>query len=190
MTPRTLAKLCTGVGATWLLCLTFVTHAGQPDPSKPKQVDAEKKQIDAKYRVPVAMARDRATLMHEIYESTLHSMHRHYFRRERATLPARALEDVFSEMEGQSKVDARWIAVNTKAMSINHEPETEFEKQAAKEIASGKSDVELIEKGVYHRATAIPLGAGCVSCHNGLLAPPKDIPRFAGLVISIPVKDD
>jgi hypothetical protein len=148
------------------------------------------KQLDPKYQVSVAVARDRATLMHDLYESTLHAMHRHYFRREKAILPARALEDVFSEMESHSKVNARWISVNTKAMSINHEPETEFEKHAASEIGKGKEHVELIEKDFYHRATAIPLGAGCVSCHHGLLAPPKDIPRFAGLVISIPIKND
>lgn len=148
------------------------------------------KPLDAKYRVPVAVARDRATLMHDIYESTLHAMHRHYFRREKAILPARALEDVFSEMESHLKVNARWISVNTKAMSINHEPETEFEKLAASEIGKGKEHLELIEKEYYHRATAIPLGAGCVSCHNGLLAPPNDVPRYAGLVISIPINSD
>lgn len=183
MPPRTVTNICAALGTAWLLCLGFATHAEQPDQSKSKP-------LDAKYRVSVAVARDRATLMHEIYESTLHSMHRHYFRRERAILPARAMEDVFSEMEGHSKVSARWIAVNTKAMSINHEPETEFEKRAAREIGSGKDHVESIDKDYYHRATAIPLGAGCVSCHNGLLAPPNSIPRFAGLVISVPITSD
>jgi len=189
MSPRTIIKLCALVGAAWLLSLAFETLADEPAASSQNKKVATK-QLDPKYRVSVPVARDRATLMHDIYESTLHAMHRHYFRRERAILPARALEDVFSEMESESKVDARWISVNTKAMSINHEPETKFEKQAAREIGQGKEHVELIEDGFYHRATAIPLGAGCVSCHVGLLAPPSNLPRFAGLVISIPITDD
>lgn len=189
MTPRRLTLLCTGMGTVWILCAAFATYAQQPAKAKPKS-PAVSQEVDAKHRVSVTIARERATVMHEIYESTLHAMHRHYFRNGRATLPARALEDVFSEMADQTKVDAHWIAVNTKAMSIDHEPDTEFEKSAAKEIATGKDELELIEDGYYRRATAIPLGAGCVSCHNGLLAPPPKSPRYAGLVISIPIHED
>ncbi len=188
MTPRKMTHLCAGLGAVWLLCVALSSQAEQPGATQP--MPAANDQVDAKHRVSVAVARDRATLMHDLYESTLNVVHRHYFRNGKSTLPARALEDVFSEMESRSKVDARWIAVNTKAMSINHEPESEFEIQAAKEIASGKDHIELIEKGVYHRATAIPLSSACVGCHNGLLAPPPKSPRFAGLVISIPIVDE
>ena len=59
-------------------------------------------------------------------------------------------------------------------MSLEHEPQSEFEKQAAKEIAKGKSEYEAIENGYYRRAGAIGLGAGCVNCHTGFLqSPPK-----------------
>jgi len=204
MNSRMITQICTGIGAIWLLGACLTSQAQQPAnttsaPSQSntpqasksgKKAAVDKEETLAKYRVSVEVARDRATLMHDIYESTLHSMHRHYFRRERAILPARAMEDIFSEMEGNSKADARWISVNTKAMSINHEPESEFEKLAAKEIDAGKEHVELVENGYYHRATAIPLGAGCISCHNGLLAPPPNSPRFAGLVISIPIQQE
>lgn len=64
-------------------------------------------------------------------------IHRHDFRRELSVLPARAMEDIVEEMAGESSIQTRWISVNTKAMSIHHEPETDFEKQAAKEIAAG-----------------------------------------------------
>ena len=47
-------------------------------------------------RVPVAVARDRAKLMHEIYSATLEVMHDRYFHADRAVVPARAMEDVFS----------------------------------------------------------------------------------------------
>jgi hypothetical protein len=138
----------------------------------------------------LAEARQRGRLMHRIYEATLESMHRHYFHGDRSIVPARAMEDIFSELDRHDKIQARWIAVNTKAMSIDHEPESDFEKEAAGQIAEGKQEVERIEKGVYQRAGAIPLAGGCVGCHMGTFGPPPKKPRFAGLVISIPIREE
>ncbi|MCC7423465.1 MAG: DUF3365 domain-containing protein [Planctomycetaceae bacterium] len=144
---------------------------------------------DSGHRIAVDTARDRAAQMHRLMVTTLHVMHDHYFHGDRArtTIPARALQDVFAEFGRESHVDARWISVNTKAMSIDHEPADDFEKQAAIELASGKESFERIENGSYRRAGAILLGGGCVSCHTTSFAPPTKIPRYAGLVISIPV---
>jgi len=189
MMSRIWAMLCGGVVVAGLLGFAIVTHAQQRSGSKKNSRPDPEAPLDAKYRVAVATAREQAKLMHEIYESTLHSMHRHYFRRERATLPARALEDVFDDMANTSKVDARWISVNTKPMSIDHEPETNFEKDAAAAIAGGKDHLESIEKGYYQRATPIALGSGCVSCHSSGMAPNPKISRFAGLVIRIPIAE-
>ena len=136
--------------------------------------------------VTLSVARDRANLLHEVYASTLDVMHRRYFHGDRAIVPARAMEDVFSDMERQFQIEARWISVTFRAMSINHEPETEFEKLAAREIKSGKSEVEIVQAGYYRRAVAIPLTGGCASCHDGLFSQSTRKP-FAGLVISIPV---
>jgi hypothetical protein len=138
----------------------------------------------------VATARANAKIMHIVYAATLDAMHHHYFRRERAVLPARALEDVFADVEVESNVKAKWISVNTKAMSIHHEPKSAFEKKAAAAISAGKGEFELVEDGMYYRAAAIPLGAGCVNCHTGFFAKESKTPRFAGLVISIPVAKD
>jgi hypothetical protein len=138
-------------------------------------------------RVSVDVARDRAQLMHRIYSATLHVMHDHYFHGARDVVPARALEDVFSQMDKECNVQTRWISVNTKAMSIGHEPESDFEKQAAKEIAAGKSEYEVVEGGYYRRAGAIPLAQGCVGCHTSFLGKPDKTPRFAGLVVNIPI---
>jgi hypothetical protein len=140
-------------------------------------------------QLTVAEARARAKLMHQIYASTLEVMHHHFFKRDRAVLPARALEDVFAEIDTNTKIKAAWIAVNTKAMSINHEPKNDFEKQAAKAIAAGKGEFELVENGVYRRASAIPLGAHCVSCHTGFFSKTPQTQRFAGLVISVPLNE-
>jgi hypothetical protein len=138
----------------------------------------------------VQRARDRARLLHSVYAATLDVMHERYFREEKSIVPARALEDVFSEVARQQKVKARWISVNTRAMSINHEPKSEFEKQAAKELAAGKESYEQIEAGLYQRAAPIPLTGGCLACHTGFFAAQPQPPRYAALVIGVPLQDD
>jgi hypothetical protein len=140
--------------------------------------------------VAVAAARDRATVLHGVYSATLDVMHDRYFHGERATVPARALEDVFAEVSREAQIDARWISVNTRPMSIGHEPKGDFEKQAVKEIAAGKNSFEKVAEGVYRRAAAIRLHDSCVNCHVGFLADATKTPRFAGLIISMPVKDE
>lgn len=177
--------------ATGALCFAVGLSIDSPvvatgEPSEYKKATAAKPEEDRKVAT-VAEARERARLMHNIYAATLDSMHHHFFQRERSVLPARAMEDVFAEMEKQSNIKAGWIAVNTKAMSVHHQPKNDFEKQAAKAIAAGKGDFELVENGYYHRAAAIPLGSGCVSCHTGFFSKTPQTQRFAGLVISVPI---
>ena len=140
-------------------------------------------------RVRVDVARDRAKLLHDVYSSTLVVMHDRYFHNERAAIPAKAMEDVFEDIQKQSKIRANWISASLKAMSIHHEPKTDFEKRAAREIKEGKREVEVIEEGYYRRATAIALHGGCLHCHDGFLASSSPSAKFAGLVISIPVEE-
>lgn len=141
-------------------------------------------------RVALATARDRARMLHEVYTATLDTMHHRYFHPERAVLPARAMEDIFTSMKEKTSAEARWISVNLKAMSVDHEPKTAFERKAAEQIASGKAAYEEVEDGTYRRATPIPLAGGCVGCHGGLFQKQTSTPKFAGLVISIPVLDE
>lgn len=153
---------------------------------KTKTKTASKKRL-----VTVEAARERAKLTHSIYATTLEAMHHHYFFHDRANVPARVMEDMFADIARQENIKAKWIAVNAKAMSIDHEPEGEFEKQAVKEISAGKPTYERVEKGVYRRAFAVSLmNNGCLGCHLGFGANDNKKPRFAGLVISIPVKQD
>jgi hypothetical protein len=140
-------------------------------------------------KLSVAQARERATLTHQLYSATLDTMHQSYFINERAAVPARVMESMFTEVERRENIKARWIAVNARAMSVDHEPKTDFEKQAAEEIASGKVAYERVENGVYQRAGSISLmNHGCLTCHVGFgKKNTKD--RFAGLIISIPVNE-
>lgn len=136
----------------------------------------------------VVAARERAALTHVIYATTMEMLHRHYFRRGQAVLPARAMEDVFAEVAEQTKVEGSWIAVNTKAMSIHHEPKTDFEKRAAAAIAAGQEHFETVDKNFLRIARPIPLGEGCVNCHTGMFRSPPSTPRLAGLIVTVPLK--
>ena len=134
-------------------------------------------------------AREKAKVMHELYSATLDVMHERYFHGDRAIVPARAMEDVFAIIKDQSNVEARWISVNMKPMSVNHEPKDGFEKNAAKAIAAGSDSFEAVDGNYFRRAGAIHLGNGCVNCHNGFFKKPSEAPKFAGLVINVPIRD-
>jgi hypothetical protein len=179
-------------GAVAVLCFSLTLSADPPVGTPPGPSGKGKAAEPGKAAdtpMSVAEARERARLMHKVYASTLEVVHHYYFRHDRPTLPARALEDVFAEIDEQTKIKTRWIAVNTPAMSVDHEPATDFEKKAAAAISDGKTEYDRVEGGYYRRAGMIPLGAGCVGCHTKLFQTPAKTPRFAGLVISIPVKD-
>lgn len=140
-------------------------------------------------RVSLEVARDRARLMHDLYSATLDSMHHHYFHVDRATLPARAMVDIFKEIEQQYHSKSNWISASFKPMNIDHKPQTEFEKLAARKIAQGDDFVETIDAGYYRRAGSISLNRGCISCHSGSFGNTSTARKFAGLVISIPVEE-
>jgi hypothetical protein len=146
--------------------------------------------VDEADRVSLPVARDRAKLMHDMSLSTLDVMHHRYFRGDRAVVPARAMEDVFGDMKRRYSIQAGWISASLSAMSLNHEPKSEFEKQAAEKIAKGEEFVETIEDGFYRRAASVRLTAGCISCHAGFFANNSSTPKFAGLIISVPVTPD
>jgi hypothetical protein len=181
-------------GVAGVLCVITALHA-EPSERETKNVTdsrppASKSTVAESARVPVTVARDRAKIMYDIYVATLHMMHDRYFHGDRAIVPARAMQDVFAEIKQQSHTDARWISVNLKPMSIDHEPKSNFEIRAAKELASGKAELEVVEDGYYRRAGAIPLSGGCISCHAGSVTDTSTAARFAGLIISVPVVSD
>ena len=170
------------------LGLTLVSSAEPP--ARDAGAKQKAKQAEEHPRAPLSLAeaRKRAELAHNFYSATLDAMHRSYFTSATAPVPARVMERMFKDVEREENLKARWIAVNARAMSIDHEPDTDFEKEAAREIAAGKRSYERVENGVYQRAGAISLmNHGCLTCHHGFgKKNTKD--RFAGLIISIPVQ--
>jgi len=167
-----------------MLCTALAASATEQDQKK-DQPDKTEAQAEP---VTVEKARERARLLHQVYATTLDVMHERYFHGARAMVPARAMEDIFEELERTDHIKARWISVNTEPMSLNHKPKSDFEKEAADALADGQPHFERIAGGVYQRATPIPLASGCVNCHTGFFKGTPKSPRFAGLVISIPVQ--
>jgi len=168
-------------GVVLLAVVACAVHAAPPDAGQ----STAKPEPE---RVSIQEARQQAQLMHRIYVATLDAMHHHYFHANKAVLPARAMEDVFADVARATNSKARWIAVNTQAMSVEHEPATEFEKKAAVELAKGNAEHAIVEGGYYRRAGSVPLSGGCIGCHTGNSATAAAVPRYAGLVISIPVQ--
>ncbi|MDZ4286475.1 MAG: DUF3365 domain-containing protein [Prosthecobacter sp.] len=187
-TGSLLALLAGVVVATGILFGQEAGGSKKAEAAQPQGRPTAAAPAGGKLEAAVAIARERAKLLHDVYSITLDVMHHRYFRHDGPVLPARAMEDVFEEMDGLSGDKANWISVNTKAMSINHTPATEFEKKAAAALATGKEDFELVGDGVYQRATPILLRSSCIGCHTKMFSDLPTTPRFAGLVISIPLK--
>lgn len=182
---RTWSKMF--LGAVLLSSLGTIAAQDPPQETAPAESTVPAANEAEIPRVSLEVAKDRARLMHKLYLTTMDVIHDRYFHGDRAMVPARALEDVFQEMERTTHTKARWISVNLKAMSIDHDPATEFEKRAARELADGTPQIETVEDGYYRRAGSVPLTGGCLSCHAGFFNKPSTTPKFAGLVISIPI---
>lgn len=151
-----------------------------------QEEDTSQPPVNVKPAHSIVEARDRARLLHETLHGALQVIHRDFFREEESLkIPSRSLEDVFREIARQHNVKLRWIAVDLKAMNIDNEAESEFEKAAVKALKSGQSDYEQTADGEYRFAGRIRLSATCLSCHASRRSSNAD--RTAGLVIRMPL---
>lgn len=159
---------------------SYSTHAEE---SKDEQVEHKEKSLPATKEE----AQARARLLHETIHGSLQVMHRDFFQEDESiTIPSHSLEDVFKELDRTFGVKVRWLAVNAKAMNIDNEPKTDFDKSAVKELSDGKPEHETLSGNTYHFAGAIRLPSQCLKCHLPGRMSNKD--RVAGLVISMPLK--
>ena len=191
MTPTASKLLSAGLltAAGWCASQFCATPGLGQAPAAPEVHRESELDPPVHQKLSIEQARDRARLLHDVSIAALESMHRTYFQREKSIIPSFVMEDVFGQIKRQWKVEAHWIAVNMKAMSVDHEPKTVFEKQAVREIAAGEVAYEEISNGIYRRAGAVHLGAACVNCHGGFFRDPGNSPKYAGLVISLRIDD-
>jgi hypothetical protein len=149
------------------------------------------------YDVPATVdeARARARMLHETIHGALQVVHRDFFDEENIhTIPSRSLEDVFFELQRCHGVSIRWIAVNAKALNVDHKPRDDFEKKAVRVLSSGKDEFESYEaddsevSGRYRHVGSIRLASQCLKCHLPTRSSNED--RLAGLSISMKVDED
>lgn len=131
-------------------------------------------------------ARERAKLLHGTIHDTLQIVHNRYYREDEGLpIPAATLKLVFQSLAERDKVELRWLAVDAKAMNLDHKPRDHFERDAVKALVSGHDDYELAVGGVYRRVGRITLNSECLKCHMPGRTSNKS--RSAGLVIAIPI---
>ena len=137
-------------------------------------------------------AKSRARWMHEIIHGSLQVIHRDFFgdgddgRGGRKTLPSQSLEDVFKGMEEIWNVEIRWLGVDESVKDIDHEPQDEFEEDAAFALEDGAIEYGKMEKNRYRYVGAIVLKNECLKCHVPNRTSLED--RVAGLAIYMPLK--
>lgn len=181
-TPRLLAT----VGLV-VLCSSGLARTEPEAASTRKEIKpVYAKQIKENSPANIVEARGRARILHETLHGTLQVMHRDFFREDEGLkIPSRSLEDVFRELSRSYGVKLHWIAVDLKAMNVDNEPQSDFEKKAVRVLKSGKHEFESVVDNHYHYAGRIRLSAICLSCHASRRSSNDD--RAAGLVITMPL---
>jgi hypothetical protein len=138
-------------------------------------------------RPTAAEAQGRAELLHETFHAVLQVVHHQYYREDEGlAIPAATLKKVFGELGSRKQVEVRWLAVNATAMNSDHLPRNDFERKAVAAITAGKDEYAEVEQDVFRRAAPITLSSECLKCHAPRRTSTED--RFAGLVISIPIR--
>lgn len=152
-----------------------------------ESVDQQLKQKNKFLPTTKEEAHTRARLLHETIHGSLQVMHRDFFLEDESiTIPSHSLEDVFKELDRAYGVKVRWLAVNAKAMNIDNEPKSDFDKSAVTVLSDGKPEYDLLSNNIYQFAGSIRLPSQCLKCHLPRRTSNKD--RVAGLVISMPLK--
>ncbi len=135
----------------------------------------------------VGEAKVRSQLLHEMIHGALQVMHRDFFKEEeKSKIPSESLEDVFGEMEKTWGVKIEWLAVDTKAMNVDHRADDAFERKAVEVISAGSDSHEMKDGAVLRYAGVIPLGNRCLKCHVPDRTSLEE--RKAAVVISMPLR--
>ena len=176
------AALCVLAVAAGAFLLVFASAKAR---SEEKVAEVAKKAP----RATLQEAKGQAKLLHDTFDTSLQLVHLEYYREDEGLpIPSLIFEDVFKVVGKERDIKFHWIAVNAQPMSVDHRANDDFEKAAVKELAAGKESYEAVEGDVYRRAGAITLFSQCLKCHVPNRTSTES--RTAGLVISIPIKND
>ncbi len=176
------------------IAVTVVSMAIAESPQSPvvtETVDGKSEQQQNGNSFPppssVHEARARAKILHELIHGMLQVVHRDFFEEENPlAIPSSSMEDVFVEMSRSFGVEIKWLNAGTDVVNVDHEPADEFERSAADRIREGERFVDAYNADQYQYTGSIRLPSQCLKCHVKRRNSNHD--RFAGLLISMPVK--
>lgn len=175
--------------APLIICLiTLLLGISPPTAVAEDEAKSEKPEISEEdFPANAEEARGRARWMHEALHGALQVMHRDFFGdgEEGLSLPSQSLEDVFLQMAAAWGVELRWLGVNA-TKDVDHNPQDNFEKDAAKAIAAGELEYYAVERGKFRYVGMIRLQNECLKCHVPRRTSLED--RFAGLALIMPMK--
>ncbi|EMI46853.1 signal peptide protein [Rhodopirellula sp. SWK7] len=118
---------------------------------------------------------------------TLQVVHRDFFDEDNThAIPSASLEDVFEELSENYDVTLKWLIVETDIINVDHHPNDDFERLAAKALKEGKPNYESVEESRYRFAGPIRLASQCLKCHVKHRTDTNA--RTAGLTISMPLE--
>jgi hypothetical protein len=148
---------------------------------------ADKQRIQENLPATADEARGRARWMHETIHGALQVMHRDFFGNgeDDLNLPSQSLDDVFLALAETWGVEIQWLGVNA-TKGAGHEADDDFEKAAARALASGKLEYEAVERGKFRYVGAIQIRNECLKCHVPNRTSLED--RVGGLAFIIPLK--
>lgn len=133
-----------------------------------------------------SQARTLARVLHDTVHASLQVVHRDFFNSESTrSIPSRTLEDVFRGLEKKYGIELRWLAVDAIAMSVDNNPQNDFEHAAVKAITAGQDLHEETTTEEYRYAGRVRLVSQCLKCHLPNRMSNKE--RSAALLIRIPL---
>ncbi|MEW4491073.1 DUF3365 domain-containing protein [Thalassoglobus sp. JC818] len=175
------------LSAIVLLFLTLLS--GQNLVCDAESEDIRPEAVSTSQEGDVAHARRLASILFESVHGSLQVMHRDLFQEEESLqIPSRSLEDVFGVLKRKYNVQLRWLAVDTPAMNIDHEPSNDLEKEAVRVLRNPEGHFESVEGNQFHFAGRIRLSTTCLGCHVPRRSDNDD--RFAGLLMTLDLRSE
>ncbi len=142
---------------------------GKANATKTKQATASLKPTPPAPATGVSVEEARRTveLLNDVYQVSLQEIHRRFpIGGGQPIVAALVIRDIQKRVSNRRGVQSRFLAVDTRAMNLDHAAKDAFERRAVEKLAAGARRWEVVENGQLRVATVVPLGGTCFPCHS------------------------
>jgi len=158
-----------GTGAAWLYSIVG-TVAPRVFPGRDARADSTSR-AEAEADPAVERTREQVKMLDDLYKNAVVSITKRYVRSQDKQPAIMVAQDVFSAMKKQGWHSAKLVDATGEPLNDDNAPQTEFEKEAARQINSGKPYFErVVGEGKERRllaATVVPVVMQkCADCHS------------------------